>query len=130
VELIASMVLFLVARSSYAGIVVIMALAGFGVGCVYAVNPLQITGGVPADQTGSAISFYQLVRTVAYSIASALSATVLVLYVPAGRLLPSNAGYSAAAVVSIVVLGAALVASILFAVLDRRDHPAGSPGIL
>ena len=107
-----------------------MALAGFGVGCVYAVNPLQITGGVPADQTGSAISFYQLVRTVAYSIASALSATVLVLYVPAGRLLPSNAGYSAAAVVSIVVLGAALVASILFAVLDRRDYPAGSPGIL
>jgi hypothetical protein len=117
--LIASMVLFLVARGSYAGIVVIMALAGFGVGCVYAVNPLQITGGVPADQTGSAISFYQLVRTVAYSIASALSATVLVLYVPAGRVLPSNAGYSAAAVVSIVVLGAALVASILFAVLDR-----------
>jgi hypothetical protein len=55
---------------------------------------------------------------------------VLVLYVPAGRLLPSNAGYSAAAVVSIVVLGAALVASILFAVLDRRDYPAGSPGIL
>ena len=42
-----------------------MALDGFGVGCVYAVNPLQITGGVPAAETGSAISFYQLVRTVA-----------------------------------------------------------------
>ena len=119
VVLIASMVLFLVARGSYAGIVVIMALAGFGVGCVYAVNPLQITGDVPADQTGSAMSFYQLVRTVAYSIASALSATVLVMYIPAGRLLPSNAGYSAAAVVSIVVLGAALVASTLFAVPGR-----------
>jgi MFS family permease len=117
VVLIVSMVLFLVARDSYADIVVIMALAGFGVGCVYAVNPLQITGGVPADQTGSAISFYQLVRTVGYSIASALSATVLVLYIPAGRLIPGDAGYSAAAVVSIVVLGAALVASSLFVVL-------------
>jgi predicted MFS family arabinose efflux permease len=116
VVLIVSMVLFLVARDSYADIVVIMALAGFGVGCVYAVNPLQITGGVPADQTGSAMSFYQLVRTVGYSIASALSATVLVLYIPAGRLIPGDAGYSAAAVVSIVVLGAALVASSLFAV--------------
>ena len=58
-------------------------------------------------------------RTVAYFIASALSATVLVMYIPAGRLLPSNAGYSAAAVVSIVVLGAALVASTLFAVPGR-----------
>jgi MFS family permease len=122
VVLIAAMVLFLVARGSYADIVVIMALAGFGVGCVYAVNPLQITGGVPADQTGSAISFYQLVRTVAYSIASALSATVLVLYIPAGRLIPSDAGYSAAAVASIVVLGAALVASALFAAAPKRDR--------
>jgi hypothetical protein len=78
---------------------------------------------VPADQTGSAISFYQLVRTVGYSIASALSATVLVLYIPAGRLIPSDAGYSAAAVISIVVLGAALVASSLFVV-----RPDGSPG--
>ena len=48
-------------------------------GSVYAVNPLQITGGVPAAETGSAISFYQLIRTVAYSIASALSATILIL---------------------------------------------------
>ena len=65
-----------------------MALSGFGVGSVYAVNPLQITGGVPASETGSAISFYQLVRTVAYAIASALSATVLVLSTPAGGRFP------------------------------------------
>ena len=117
VILIASMAAFLVARGSYAGIVATMALDGFGVGCVYAVNPLQITGGVPADQTGSAMSFYQLVRTVGYSIASALSATVLVLAIPAGRLIPSDAGYSAAAMISIAVLGVALVASTLFVVL-------------
>ncbi len=127
VVLIASMALFLVARDSYADIVVIMALAGFGVGCVYAVNPLQITSGVPADQTGSAISFYQLVRTVAYSIASALSATVLVLYIPAGRLVPADAGYSAAAVISIVVLGAALAASVLFAVPGGPQDTSQGP---
>jgi predicted MFS family arabinose efflux permease len=120
VILIASMVVFLVARGSYAGIVAAMALDGFGVGCVYAVNPLQITGGVPADQTGSAISFYQLVRTVGYSIASALSATVLVLAIPAGRLIPGDAGYSAAAVISIAVLAATLVASTLFAVAAKQ----------
>jgi hypothetical protein len=49
---------------------------------------------------------------------------VLVLYIPAGRLIPGDAGYSAAAAVSIVVLGAALVASTLFAVLPG-DRPPG-----
>jgi hypothetical protein len=42
---------------------------------------------------------------------------VLVLPIPAGRLVPVAAGYSAAAVVSIVGLGVALVASSLFVVL-------------
>ena len=119
--LIVSMVLFLVARDSYPGLVVVMALNGLGVGSVYAVNPLQITAGVPAAETGSAISFYQLVRTVAYAIASALSATVLVESTPAGQGLPANAGYSAAALVSIAVLAAALAVSILFVM--RRPMP-------
>jgi len=46
VALIASMVLFLLARGAYWQIVIAMTVDGFGVGCVYAVNPLQITGGV------------------------------------------------------------------------------------
>jgi len=85
VLLIASIVPFLVARDSYPGLIAVMAVSGLGVGSAYAVNPLQITAGVPASETGSAISFYQLVRTVAYAIASALSATVLVASTPAGR---------------------------------------------
>jgi MFS family permease len=121
VLLIASVVLFLLARGAYWQIVVAMALDGFGVGCVYAVNPLQITGGVPAAETGSAISFYQLVRTVAYSLGSTLSATVLVLYLPRGRAFPADAGYSAAAVVCTAVLVVALVASVLFALTGRKN---------
>jgi predicted MFS family arabinose efflux permease len=120
VMLIASLVLFLVARDSYLGLVVVMAACGLGVGSVYAVNPLQITGGVPAAETGSAISFYQLVRTVAYAIASVLSATVLVLATPAGKPFPSDAGYSAAALVSIAVLVAALAVSIVFIMMGRK----------
>jgi hypothetical protein len=54
------------------------------------------------------------VRTVAYAIASALSATVLVLATPAGRRFPADVGYSAAALVSIAVLVAALAASVPF----------------
>src|SRR5690242_14196552 len=101
-----------------------MAACGLGVGSVYAVNPLQITSGVPTAETGSAISFYQLVRTVAYAIASALSATVLVLSTPGGQPFPADAGYSAAALVSIAVLVAVLVAalavSILFIMMGRK----------
>jgi hypothetical protein len=118
--LLASMVVFLLARSTYLGIVVTTALSGFGVGCVYAVNPLQITGGVPAGETGSAISFNQLTRTVAYSLASALSATVLVLAIPPGGRVPAAAGYSAAAIVSTAVLAVALAASAVFAVVIGR----------
>jgi predicted MFS family arabinose efflux permease len=128
VLLIASMTAFLFARGAYWQIVVAMALDGFGVGCVYAVNPLQITGGVPAAETGSAISFYQLVRTVAYSLGSTLSATVLVLYLPRDRVFPGDSGYSAAAVVCTGVLVAALAASTLFALTGRRKPgmtPAG-----
>jgi MFS family permease len=120
VVLISSLVLFAFARSAYWQIVVAMVLDGFGVGCVYAVNPLQITGSVPARETGSAISFYQLVRTVAYSIGSALSATLLVLSIPAGGQAPTDAAYTTAALVSTVVLVLALLASGLFVVLNRR----------
>ncbi len=91
-----------------------MAIDGFGVGCVYAVNPLQITDGVPAAETGSAMSFYQVVRTAAYSVGSALSATVLVLYLPHGQAFPSDEGYSVAAWVCTGVLVAALAASLAF----------------
>jgi predicted MFS family arabinose efflux permease len=114
--LIASMVVFLTARGAYWQIVVATALDGFGVGCVYAVNPLQITGSIPAAETGSAISFYQVARTVAYSLGSALSATVLALSVPRGDAFPAASGYSAAALVSIVVLVAALAASTAFTI--------------
>ncbi len=118
--LIASMVLFLLARSAYWQIVIAMLVDGFGVGCVYAVNPQQITAAVPAGETGSAMSFYQVGRTVAYAIASALSATLLVLSVPRGRTLPAAAGYSTAAITSTVILAAALAVAVLFA-LPRRS---------
>jgi hypothetical protein len=92
----------------------------------YAVNPLQIAEDVPAAETGSAMSFYQLNRTVAYSGASALSATLLVLSVPHGHGyghgLPTDGGYSAAALTSTCVLAAALAASVVFAIPARTGR--------
>lgn len=118
----AGQVLFLLDRSGYPPVIATMALTGFGVGAVFAVNPIQIVDGVPSAETGSAISFYQLVRTVGYSLASALSATVLAGYVRPGRDLPTGMGYSAAALADLVMLACTLLASILFAL-----RPAAPP---
>lgn len=130
VPLIASMVVFGAARGGYGEIVAAMLLSGAGVGCVYAVNPLQITGGVPASETGSAMSFYQLVRTSGYSIASALAATLLVAGGPHHQAVPPSSAYGDAAHVSVGVLAGALGASALFALTrpGRRGRPAGPDG--
>lgn len=127
VALIASMLMFLLGRGAYWQVVMAMIVDGFGVGCIYAVNPLQITSGVPAAETGSAMSFYQLNRTVAYSIGSALSATLLTASMPRGHALPAGAGYTAAALVSTAVLAAALMASLLFARPARHHGLAHEP---
>lgn len=127
VVLIGSLALFWTARDAYWQIVVAMAINGFGVGCVYAVNPLQITGSVPAGETGSAMSFYQLARTVAYSFASALSATLLIESIPHPGHLPTSHGYSTAAAVSTGVLVLALVVSAIFAALARRPSIESRP---
>lgn len=128
VLLIASMVFFLLARGAYWQVVAAMTLDGFGVGCVYAVNPLQIAAGVPAEETGSAMSFYQLGRTVAYAIASALSAMLLVLSTSPGHSVPADSGYSATALTGIVILAVALAVSAVFAVPDRAAGTGRSSG--
>ncbi|MFB7496464.1 MFS transporter [Streptomyces sp. NPDC056161] len=122
VVLVAAVLNFLLARTTYWEIIVSMALLGFGVGCVFAVNPVQIVTGVPQRETGSAMSFYQLIRTVGYSMASALSATALIVTMPAGHTVPANSGYSIAALIGVVVLLVGLVANTAFALTARRQR--------
>jgi MFS family permease len=122
----AGQVLFLIDRSGYPAVVASMLLTGTGVGAVFAVNPIQIVDGVPRDETGSAISFYQLVKTVGYSVGSALSVTVLVGYINRGGRLPTNAGYSAAAVVDLAVLACVLMTGLFFGLrpaVNRYSRP-------
>jgi MFS family permease len=112
---IASFLMFWLARTSYLELLIAMTLNGLGVGFVYAVNPLQIAGGVPAAETSSAMSAYQLNRTVAYSIGSALSATLLISTMPSTAAYPLTSGYSVAAIFGVIVLIVALAASTVFA---------------
>ena len=88
-----------------------MALAGFGIGAVFAINPAQIHRGVPPDETGSANSFYQVLRYVGYSVGSALSATFLVINTSENTNQPTENGYTAAAWTGIAALVLAAVAA-------------------
>lgn len=117
---IASFLVFWFARGSYLDLVIAMTLNGFGVGFVYAVNPLQIARGVPATETSSAMSAYQLIRTVAYSVGSALSATLLVSTMSSTARYPLASGYSVAAIFGVAVLVLALAVSLAFAMRARH----------
>jgi hypothetical protein len=64
------------------------------VGCTFAALPMLIVRGVALAQTGSAMSFNQVVRYVGYSTGSALSATVLQAHTARGRVLPTLSGYT------------------------------------
>ncbi|GAA4672427.1 MFS transporter [Frondihabitans cladoniiphilus] len=123
IVLVLSMVLFLFTREHLIPLLVAMTLAGLGTGAVFAINPAQINAGVPAHETGSANSFYQVLRYIGYSLGTALSATFLVGTIPRGGSLPTDTGYGLAAAFAIVVLLVAAVAAVL---LSRHSKHASA----
>jgi MFS family permease len=114
-------VLFVLDRGALWQLFVVMGLAGLGVGCTFAALPGLIVSSVPPHETGSAMSFNQVLRYIGYSTGSALSATVLEAHTPAGSPYPTDRGYTVAALIGIAVL---VVAAVLSAVLPAR---AGEP---
>lgn len=120
--LIASLCLYLVAMHSAVLLAVVMTVAGFGVGCVFAANPVQVVSGVPPAETGSALSFYQVLRSTGLAAGSALAGTALAAAIPDGTDVPTISGYRAAGVVGIIILTVALVVSIVLA--RAPDRPA------
>jgi len=116
-----AMGVFLVARNNIWEVCAVMSLAGLGVGCTFAAMPGLIVRAVPGSETGSAMSVNQVLRTLGYSIGSALSGTVLEAYTPAGSPLPTGDGYRTAALLG---LGVWVLTGTLSAVLPGRSRPA------
>ena len=98
-----AMTFFLLERSAMWEVLVVMGLAGLGVGCTFAAMPGLVIRAVPATETGSAISVNQVLRTVGYSLGSALTGTVLEGATPHGAALPTGDGYTTAAVLGIAI---------------------------
>jgi predicted MFS family arabinose efflux permease len=112
-----------VGRSTVAGPVVAVTVLGLGVGAVSAAMPAMILAATPAGQTAGAMSVNQVVRSVGFSVGSALGGLILSAYTVAGGL-PERSGYRAACVVGALL---ALLAAFLVTVGRTPDGANTDP---
>ena len=75
---------------------VAVGLAGIGAGFTFAAMPGFIVRSVPAEETGSATGFYQVVRSIGLSTGSAVATAILAIYTLKGSALPKVEGFSVA----------------------------------
>ncbi len=74
----------------------VMAIGGLGIGFTFAAMPGFIVQAVAARDTGSAMGFYQVLRSIGLATGSALSGVVLATYTSAGSDFPSIGGFRTA----------------------------------
>ena len=100
----AAAALFVAADASLVAVLVAIALLGFGVGGVSAVMPRLVLAGVPIGETSSVLSISQVVRSIGFSIGSALAGFLLATATPDGSPFPAHGGYAEAALWALVPL--------------------------
>lgn len=119
-------VLFAAARSNLAELFVAMSVLGFGVGSFSAAMPGVILAVTPKSETSSAMSFNYVVRSVGYSLGSAIGGLVLTAGTDTGHVFPNNSAYTRAALVGIGAMAITTMASL---VLARKRSPEAEPTV-
>lgn len=104
-----------------------MALLGVGLGLTFAVIPGMIVHAVPAEETGSALGFYQVARYVGFSIGSGLVAAILASHTLTGTRLPTVDGFLTALWVVVAVCVAAAAMAWVMPGGDGTPSPATEP---
>lgn len=110
---------FAVARTDITGPVLAMSILGIGVGAFSAAMPAVILAATPDAETASAMGVNQVVRSVGFSIGSALGGLILAGYTTTGQAFPQQSGYTTAAIVGI----ATTTATLLLVVMSTRRTP-------
>ena len=100
---------------------VIMGIAGLGGGLTFAAMPGYIVRATPPADTGAALGFYQLLRSIGLSIGSACAGAILAHFTVAGASLPERAGFLTA----LNVAAALLVFTAVLSYLLLGDTPTG-----
>ena len=107
---------------------VTVAVCGLGVGFTTGAMPGFITRAVAQSETGSAMGFYQVVRSIGLTVGSALSAAVLMAHTRPGQALPDVGGFKAALIIAAALC--LVTALVSFACPDgRRRPPEHSPSV-
>lgn len=116
-----ALVIFALIRTELWMSFAVMGTLGLGVGIFSAAMPAAILAVTPPEETSSAMSFNQVVRSVGFSIGSALGGLTLAAYTPVGLRFPIEEGYAIAS-----WLGAAAMVMTVFVALGLRK--ASGPG--
>jgi predicted MFS family arabinose efflux permease len=119
-------VLFAAARSHLAELFVAMSVLGFGVGSFSAAMPGVILAVTPKSETSSAMSINYVVRSVGYSLGSAIGGLVLAAGTDIGRVFPNDSAYTTAALVGIAAMAITMVTSLALA---RQRSPEAEPTV-
>jgi predicted MFS family arabinose efflux permease len=117
---VAAFIVFAAARGALAGSVVAMAVLGFGVGGFSAAMPQAILAVTPVTETASAMGLNQVVRAVGFSTGSAVGGLILAASTAAGRLLPTDRGYTTAAWAGVAVTALGIGIAAATGALQRR----------
>jgi MFS family permease len=117
-------VLFAAARSNLAELFAAMGVLGFGVGSFSAAMPGVILAVTPRSETSSAMSFNYVVRSVGYSLGSAIGGLVLAAGTDTGHLLPNDSAYTTAALIGIAAMAITTMTSLALA---RQRAPETEP---
>lgn len=89
--------IFAVGAHSLVVTLIAMAVLGTGVGGVFAVMPKLVLASVPQAETASVLAVNQVVRSIGFSIGSALAGLLLAAATSPGSLLPGEHGYTRSA---------------------------------
>ncbi len=117
-------VLFAAARSNLADLFVAMGVLGFGIGTFSAAMPGVILAVTPKSETSSAMSFNYVVRSVGYSLGSAIGGLILAVGTDPGHLFPNDGAYTTAAVIGIAAMAITTMTSLALA---RHRSPQTAP---
>ena len=116
--------LFAAARSDLAELFAAMGVLGFGGGGFSAAMPGVILAVTPRSETSSAMSFNYVVRSVGYSLGSAISGLILAAGTGPGHLFPDDSAYTTAALAGI---GAMAITTLTSLALARRRSSETNP---
>ncbi len=119
-------VFFAAARSNPAELFVAMGVLGFGVGGFSAAMPGAILAVTPKRETSSAMSFNYVVRSVGYSLGSAVGGLVLAAGTDTGHLFPNDSAYTTAALIGVAAMAITTMTSLALA---RHRSPETEPNV-